>query len=602
MFLINRLGDLFFPVSVNLIYFCLFYLIGIMVSRVLKISVVRLIDQIIVLTAGIVVVSFYYFGFGMLGFYNNWTVLVIPSGVGLISLIANRRIISGVWDQILFYIKTTFNSRLNWFLGILVIGFVLIFMIFSVLPDWGFDSNWYHLSQPLLYLRAGHMYHVGGFIFNAGFPQFWEMLYLPLLLIPNDLILPAFAVFTTLLLLLTIYLFGRQLKIGRWLLLFVIFGVILIPTVLRHANLAYIDTPLTLFVTLALYIAIRVENESNWQNIKLLSITLIPVACMKYSALFYLVAILLFTFFNLIKSKKSFWESIKIILIIGLPAGLGLGLWLLRNQVQVGWFLDPVGSVPLTNYTAGIYSTWPDFFMSRITNAKQIFAEYFREYTYLIYVITGLVVVLIYKKYWHYLLLGIICLFAWYFLMPPGNEIRYLLPVIPFGLLIFYQISPKWLSICACVLFLVTLPRQVVNANLVYQAYSDYAVGNKSINEYKNEVFVKEPLMFYDYTGNLKKVIGEDKVLTIDNHLILPTLEDFNCDEITVSPIKIEQLRGFADLAEKMRVDGYLYLFVNRHTLETRFKDFPDQPGDSFELIYYDDTYGNIRTAYRLVR
>lgn len=70
-------------------------------------------------------------------------------------------------------------SKYEKILSTLLIAFALVAFWGVLTPEIAFDSLWYHLTIPKLYLERGEIYFIpGGLLYYSGFPKLVEMLYI----------------------------------------------------------------------------------------------------------------------------------------------------------------------------------------------------------------------------------------------------------------------------------------------------------------------------------------------------------------------------------------------------------------------------------------
>ena len=263
---------------------------AILLRQIIKkeISVVYLITTLIL---GFTVISYYYFFIGMLQLYKEPFLTVIPFAVGVAITFLNRVFIQNT-------VKIAKQHKKGLILGVFAF---LVIVMFRAFPDIGFDSNWFHLSLPLFYLKNGGIYHVGGFIFPSGYPQFAEMLILPLIYLGNSITTSIFFLFIYFLLGIAVYKVLIGFEKDKTVALLAALAVFTTPINFSYANLAYVDILQALSFLMAFFWIQKYINEKKFKFIIVASLMLISVSTIKYSGGLICVSLVGYIFFSKIK-------------------------------------------------------------------------------------------------------------------------------------------------------------------------------------------------------------------------------------------------------------------------------------------------------------
>ena len=535
-----------------------------------------------VFVIGYIVFSYYYYLIGMFGLYQEPFLTTFPLIVGILASIFTARRAR--------YVGKVLISRKN---GLL--AFLIIFITLSILkafPDIGFDSNWYHLSQPLYYLKFGRIFHIGGYIFPSGYPQFTEMLSIPLLQWGSSITTSLFSLFNYLLLgLSTFGLVNFFTKDTKYSLLSAV-AVLTAPVIYGYSSFAYVDIVQSLCLLLSFYwISIYVEIRDK-KNVLMAALMLIPVATIKYSGgllCIALVGYLLFLEFDL-------KEKIKIVFTLALFPILGLVPWLIRNKIEVGNFLDPVGKVRLFHYGSE-EPTYFDYFKNINWGDTLKTLKTDLPYDFLLqFVVVVLLILSVKNKRWSYLVFTILSLII-YRSMPPGNHFRFFIPFMPILIVFFISLLPTinniYLKLGINCLLLSFVFFQIINILVEERATLKYAVGLKSVEDFKREFFVKEPFMFYDPSSRVKDEVGKQKLIVKGVDLIFPTLEEFNAKDYSFADLDRQEIYSFRTLRNEMLRNNYRYILVNRGNLQDHFsiwfeENDEDKVDYNFDLILQD--------------
>lgn len=138
-------------------------------------------------------------------------------------------------------------------IGILLLGFLLVIVTGVLIPETAFDSLWYHLTLPKLYLLNGGISFIPGTLFYySTLPKIGELLYLIPVGFHLEQLAKIIQAIFALLTCIALYLIARYQTNKRLAFLSVVIFLSNI-VVLWQATTAYIDLIRTFFETLSLY-------------------------------------------------------------------------------------------------------------------------------------------------------------------------------------------------------------------------------------------------------------------------------------------------------------------------------------------------------------
>jgi hypothetical protein len=532
---------------------------------------------------GYTVTSYYYFAIGMFQLYREPFISFIPMSVSAILVGLS------VSELLVLYRKFLKHSRQFVLAGLIFFGIVLL----KVFPDIGFDSNWYHLSQPLFYLKNGGIYHVGGYIFPSGYPQFTEMLFVPLLKWGDSTTTSLFATFNYLLLVLATYYFIKNLNGGRN---YAILGALLAlttPVIFTYAGFSYVDILQGLCLLVAFYWIKVFERTLGTKDLIIAGVLLAPVCSIKYSGALLCVALAGYVVFSELNIPTKF----RALLVLSIIPIIGLTPWLVRNKIEVNNFLDPMGTIQMFHYGSNAANyleylgslDWLDTLSVLKTDKPLDFLVPAMVVTISIYTLLG--------KKWSTFVLVILTLII-YRSMPPGNHFRFFIPFIPLIIVLYFQtlfeLRQKHMRTFLTFTAVFFVAAQFYSVSQTMFPIS-YALGIKNTKEFKNYYFVKEPYIFYDPLGRVKSEVGSDKLIVKGVDLIYPTLTEFNVKDYSFADLDRRKIYSFRTLRDEMLANGYEYILVNRADLQDHFSIwFKESENDIasqyFNLIIHEKT------------
>lgn len=219
---------------------------------------------------------------------------------------------------------------------LVVVLFAYFFLIFiqALSPPLSRDALNYHLFLPKTWLKHGYIFTIPSNIYSF-FPQFWETLYLYVLIVGNDIsakLLHAFTLF------LSIGMLGEILKLifPRLLTKYILLSSLIFvstPTLGRVSSWAYVDVTQVFYILLSLHFLFYflLAGNKNRLSFFLSSIFLGFALSIKYLSLIWLLGMPCF-----IIEKKKFCPAIKLTVVYILLAIIFAFPYYGRNYLETG--------------------------------------------------------------------------------------------------------------------------------------------------------------------------------------------------------------------------------------------------------------------------
>ncbi len=455
--------------------------------------------------------SYLVFGVGLLGWLGpaagGARILGAVGGLGILGLIFWER------KKILLWLKEAGKEAKKDPLFLLLAGLFLLQALINLEgalgPELGFDSLWYHLTLPKIYLQQGQVFFLrGGLFYYSAMPKLTEMLYLVSLSFSPagtlaKIIHFSFGILTAV----ALYNLGKRYLKPRWAALSAIlfYSTLIVGW---QSTTAYVDLGRTFFEVLALDLFLqsgkRVEEGAILLGLaistKLLALASLPV-------------FLILVFLRTKKIKSSIYYLLLSILIAS-P-------WLVFAFLHTGNPVYPVFSGILDAGHRLIIPNALGFF-------RETFLVFFRSADPISPVFLIFLPVLLWrlsreKQEEIRLLSGYVlgALIFWY-LTPRTGGSRFLLPYLPgLSLLLVWSLASAkqfwqktlWLSVIL-----------TATVNLGYRAlanakYLPVLLGRESRDEFLSLHLNSSLGDFYDPGSELKKIIGRnDLVLVLGGH------------------------------------------------------------------------------------
>lgn len=454
------------------------------------------------------------FGIAVLIGIYSYTIFLI----GLLGLLSSQilPLISLIFILILIFILSKELKKLKPFKLIKslsafekIITLLLTLSIFVTLigvfvPEFAFDSLWYHLTLPKIYINSGRIFYIpGGLFYYSVMPKLIEMLYIPALTFGSQYFAKIIEFLFGIGCIFTTFLLSREFVSKKLsLLASLIFYTNIV--VMWLATTAYIDLGWTFFESLALLFFVRYLKGKKiffWKS----SITLGLAITSKLLSLFSLPVYVLILFLHT-KSPSKIIKFLFLALLIPLP-------WTIFSYIYT--------KNPIYPFFESIYKVPLSFNFSNLLNFIHS-----QDPISPIYIIFAPIIFLTFKKFKtveKYLLLYCVFSFIFWFVFQSNGGGRYFVAYLP-GLSVMCAVALSKLVNSFLTKYLIVLIFLISIINLGYRftactKYIPVLFGYETRNHFLTNHLNFSYGDFYDTDGYFKTHIGpNDKVLTLGIH------------------------------------------------------------------------------------
>ncbi len=418
-------------------------------------------------------------------------------------------------------IKKILKERLTLLcIGILV-SLAFVNVIGALGPELAFDSLWYHLTLPKIYIQSSAIVHVpGGLLYYSDMPKLLEMLYIPLLMFFSETgakiihftfgILTCFALFQ---------ISRKFLNRGLSMLVVLVFYSNLV--VAWESITAYVDLGRAFFELLSLwgFLKWRESQSKKWLMLSALMLGFaITVKLLAVGSLVLFTCLIAWTY---MQKKGSFAKWLKDTVLF----------WCVSLAVPLPWFLFSyfhTGS-PLYPFFSSIYVVFvktsvfnPLVFLSQMQKLFLGLADPISP----VYLIFIPVILVTYKKLKPHvkivILYSVLAIFLWY-LTPDTGGGRFILPYLPaFSLVVVASLSTvknsMYYKAGICIICLVSIIT-VFYRGVASTKYIPVLIGRETKHEFLSKHLNFSYGDFYDTDSYFAKTITKkDKVLLVGFH------------------------------------------------------------------------------------
>ncbi|MFQ5421386.1 MAG: ArnT family glycosyltransferase, partial [Anaerolineae bacterium] len=320
-------------------------------------------------------------------------------------------------------------------------GFVILLALVALAPSTGNGMAWdglmYHLPTIAAWIHQGRIAPVPSIPFS-NYPMGLNLLFVPGMMAGGQ---PETAqlvhLSTGILAMLATYLLARQLIAKDWDILAAL-SFWLLPLVQQEATWPMNDLGLVFYATLALLALVRWQKEPSTGWLVVSGAMVGFAASVKVTAVFPVAALSILVLALSWRAAGQGWRRVlRIWLAFGLPLALVGGWWYLKNLIQLGNPFFPF----LFDYFGGAF--WTEaanerFRLSQVGRGLQLplWAQIVLILAGLVYLI-GLIRFVRLKPAWK-ILLTYPVMFGLSWLMTESPQSRYLLPLFPVFLVIFW--------------------------------------------------------------------------------------------------------------------------------------------------------------------
>ncbi|MEK7551712.1 MAG: glycosyltransferase family 39 protein [Patescibacteria group bacterium] len=475
----------------------------------------------------------------------------------------------------LYLIKTNFFysininlknfSNLSKLILFLIVSQAAINLIGVFGPEISFDSLWYHLTLPKLYLENQNISHFPGIVlYYSNMPKLIEMLYVGALSFDTEILAKLIHFIFGLLILVVIYKLSRK---------FISVEYSLIAALIFYSNLvvgwlsisSYVDLARTFFEVLSVF-AFILFTKNNDRKYLLLSALILGLAITtKLVSIFSLGIFIILFILAYVNNRETLEKLIKNIFAFIFVSLCVPAPWFIFSYLNTGNPFYPYFSIPVDG---GSFINIPNL-ISLPKDILMVFVNTFDPISPLYLVFIPLLIMLYKKtdiKVKYLFIYSLIAFFLWY-LTQYFRGTRFLLPYLPiFSILCAYAISmvkevnfKKYLILLVIFISIVSIGyRGFANAK-----YIQLFLGSETKNEFLRKNLNFNFGDFYDTDDYFKNNIKRgDKVLLYGFHNLYYV--DF----------------PFIEGSSAKKGDKFNYIAVQNANLPVRFSDWKE--------IYYN--------------
>jgi hypothetical protein len=378
------------------------------------------------------VYSYIIFTLGILGLIYKPVILLTTLVYLLLCAVIFRSAISKF--KIKFEPKENFKfiktNKLFSFVILVILIQAAVNLIGVMGPEISFDSLWYHLTLPKLYILNHSIFHVpGSNLFYSDMPKLTEMLYASAMVLMNDTYAKLIHFTFGILILIAIYKLGRKFTSKEFSML---------AAMIFYANLvvgwesitAYVDLSRTFFELMAVWGFLNWLEERTTKNLILTGIMLGLAVSAKLISLSALVIFLILFIYHKINEKEKWINVVKNILLLTLTTLIIPLPWFIFSYLNTGNPLYPY-------FSNSLVDSGNTFVLA---NASRILVDIFNSFLKLndpispIYLIVLPLIIYRYRNFSTKIKLLFIYIFAgfsiWFLIEQPRGG-RFLLPYLP---------------------------------------------------------------------------------------------------------------------------------------------------------------------------
>lgn len=502
------------------------------------------------------------FFLGLLGKINLATIVSLTIPFLILFFFYLRKIIVQIINGVM---NSSPKERVVLVLLFLLVG---VNIVGAIGPELAFDALWYHLTIPKEFILLHRIFYIkGGLLYYSAMPMLTEVLYIPALLLGNEiaakLIHFSFGVLTCV----ALY------KLSR---LFINKYYSLISVLIFYSNLvigwlsitAFADLSRTFFEVLSLYLFAKFyksgEKSLLYKSGIILSFA-IGAKLLSITSVFIYVVILL----CLLNNKKI--KAQDIILFIGITI-LIASPWFLFAYLSTGNPFFPLMSAyyvpPITTHLLS-----PVYMMKSFINVFLFSPDPLSPLYMILIPLFAVNIKTLYKKYKIVVIYCVVSLFIWYITPQTGGGrfISAYLPAYSFLAAAIIASTQKNLQrILITVVFLIAL------ITICYRGVANFKFLPVIVGHITKEQFLLHNLNFefgdfYDESGQIRRIVKNDRVLLIGLHNLYYI--DFPHDDLSWG--------GYSQ---------HKYILVQNGTLPNKY------------LKNYEEIYRNNRTHVKLYK
>lgn len=333
----KSLGEVFFRIFLLVLFLLISVALGKRIFRWVGFETGSFLESLLFgLAVGLAIFTYLFIGFGLMGFFDRWTVNLSLLGAYLVSYPEIRNIIHKVKTRL----KNLVSSRIS-FMGIVLVLVMLIQVLFnlagaSVLPS-GWDALATHLAtaKEWTYLhRLTYINYLGSA--HCDMPFNVVVLYAMALLVKDAILAKLIHFAFGLLTAVGIYALGKRYLSSRiGLLSAAVFY--LVPAVSYISTIAYVDLGFTFYAFLAIYALVNwiTSHKKSWLTVS----AIVSGLCLgsKYTSFLWVALLLLAILINsLLLERKKLGVVGKNALLFTVLTGLIGCFWYVKGFIISG--------------------------------------------------------------------------------------------------------------------------------------------------------------------------------------------------------------------------------------------------------------------------
>ncbi len=390
--------------------------------------------------------SYLIFFLGILGLLYKPLVFISTIAYLLIVMIIYRRKIKGLFR------KFDVNGKLKWLKQNKMFSLILLVILAQALvnligvlgPEISFDSLWYHLTLPKLYILNHQIMHIpGNQLFYSDMPKLTEMLYTTAISMGNEIL----AKFIH-------YLFGVLVLIGTYNIArrYMSKEFSILASAIFYANLvvgwevvtAYIDLSRTFFELMAFWGFLQWWEKDEKKSLVMSGVMMGLAVTTKLVAVGSILIFFCLFLFKMFSKKESVLKTVKDFSVFTLLSFLIPLPWLIFSYLNTeNPFYPYLSSIPLDSSANFMFINFPNV----LNFPKDIYNFFLRLNDPIspIYLITLPLIIVYFRKFAPkarlLLIYSFLALAIWY-LVEQVRGGRFILPYLPiFSVLAAYSIS-----------------------------------------------------------------------------------------------------------------------------------------------------------------
>ncbi len=397
-------------------------------------------------------------------------------------------------------------------------------------PELAFDSLWYHLTIPKIFIINQKIFYITGNLFYYSLmPKLTEMLYVPALLLSGEILAKFVHYFFGFLSCIVLFRLSR-LYLRKTQSLLVVLLYYTNPVVMWLSTTAFSDLSRTFFELFSLYYFALFTKSKNKTNL------LISAALMGFAIatkILSLGTLCIFILLILITHRQTIREKIyNVLMYTGMALFVPLP-WFVISYINTGNPIYPLFSqLGLRNFTIDLLS--PVTFLKTLIG---IFVFAPDPVTPIYIILMPIVFVGFFGFLKKYLFLVVFCIFAyftWYLTSQSGGS-RFLVTFIAtFSLVSYIALLQTKNSVIAKSMGVVLLT--LIITNTAYRGIASIKYVPIVLGVESKERFLMDHLNFsfgdfYDENADIKKIVGSDMVLMKNTHNLYYVDFPFTIDE-----------------------------------------------------------------------